>query len=237
MISVIVPTMWLGKEFAIMLPKLLDHDKIGEVIIVDNDPYIKDLAAPWFASYSSNPKIKLIELEENIYVNPAWNLGVEKSQFDKLCIMNDDIEFDMDVFNLIYDSVTEQNGLIGPNGENKKHFYLRSPDMKLSPCNKITDGYGTLMFIHKKNYIKIPDEFKLDYGDVLIYDYNAVQKRQNYIIDKFCVKTKMRTTSAAPSFMEMRNTEAKIQQEVFTKTLKSKVKKGKWLSKPISYNA
>ena len=55
---------------------------MGEIIIIDNAP--TDF-------FYDNEKVVTLKQEENIYVNPSWNLGVEESDYDKFIIFNDDI--------------------------------------------------------------------------------------------------------------------------------------------------
>ena len=235
MISVIIPTMWKADVFKVMIPLLLDHDKIGEVIIIDNDVSAR------FSDLPNHSKIKLLGQKENIYVNAAWNLGAETSLFDKLCIMNDDVVFDINVFDYLYDKITEKIGTIGPGNSSIKHFYLKSPNLHLEVLDKLsvtnsdfTRGYGTLLFLHKNNYLKIPDELVVDFGDAFLYDYNSLQKRQNYKIVDFCIKTKMCTTSSSSSHIfEIKKKELDSHIEIFKKYLTPKVKKGKLLSPPI----
>jgi len=231
MISVIIPTMWKGKQFEIMLPKLIKHEKVGEIIIVDNDTNAIHFKIP------NDPKITYLPQKENIFCHPAWNLGVQESKYDKICLMNDDILFDERVFDLVYDIIVEKNGIIGPNGNGVKEFYVSSPLMSIGLAVSETlnwNGYGTLMFLHKKNYLMIPDEFAIWWGDAWIYDYNAIQKRQNYTIDNFCICTEMRTTSKhfKKSIIQKEN---EIHENIFTEMYNKYTKKqGKVLSKPIA---
>lgn len=227
MISLTVPTMWRGKQFETMLPKLLDHPKIGEVIIVDNDIKARFFELP------KHKKLKVLVQKQNIFCHPAWNLGVAESKYDKNCLMNDDILFDVGVFDLVYEMITPKIGIIGVNGENIKSFYVNSPLMCVNPTLEFPHwrGYGTLMFFHKKSYLTIPDEFPIWWGDVWIYDYNAVQKRQNYVIDKFCVNTEMRTTSKGMDNLIKKEND--IHEQIFDKMYKEYTKPGVFLSKPI----
>jgi len=226
MISVIIPTLWKGEELPSLLEEVAAHDKIGEIIIVDNDrkfrPNIRIL---------SHKKIKFLRQKENIYVNPAWNLGVVEAKNQRLCFVSDDTQFDTRVFDAVYDKITKNNGVIGVNSKAIKHFYVKSPLVYPKPVYDLTDawdGFGTLMFVHKSNYLPIPEELKIYWGDTWLWDYNAVQGRQNYTLDKFCLKTKMRTSSSL--FTDIIQDEENVYLDLFKKMYDENKVSGKMLS-------
>jgi glycosyltransferase involved in cell wall biosynthesis len=226
MISVIIPTLWKGQELPKLLEDITAHDKIGEVIIIDNDrksrPNIRIL---------SQKKIKFLRQTENIYVNPAWNLGAAEAKNQRLCFVSDDTQFDVRVFDAVYDMITKNNGVIGVNSRAIKHFYVKSALVYAKPVYDLSDawdGFGTLMFVHKKNYLPIPEELKIYWGDTWLWDYNAVQGRQNYTLDKFCLKTKMRTSSSL--FKDIIQNEEEIYLNMFKKMYEENKVEGKELS-------
>ena len=75
MISVIMPTMWKSHRTIALLESLDKTHEVSEIIIVDNN-------------VSSRPnglkshKFIFLNQQTNIFVNPAWNLGVQKSKED-----------------------------------------------------------------------------------------------------------------------------------------------------------
>jgi glycosyltransferase involved in cell wall biosynthesis len=224
MISVIIPTMWKGKQLQEMLPKVLDQETVGEVIIIDNAPKERSFDLP------KSKKLVVIEQKENKFVNPAWNLGVKTAKNSKICIMSDDLVFDESIFNSLHDEITEKIGVIGLNPEGIKSFFVKSPLLQINPVETVEywDGFGTLMFFHKKNYLPIPENLLIYWGDVWIYDYNAIQCRQNYMIDKFCVQTEMRTTSSM--FKNITDIEESLHLDLFKKMYLDQVRQGKSLS-------
>lgn len=68
--SVIIPTMWKSKRTQGMLSALEASEHVKEIVLIDNDPSARK-------SVKLEHFKKLIHLpqEENIFVNPAWNLG------------------------------------------------------------------------------------------------------------------------------------------------------------------
>ena len=89
--AVIIPTMWRSPLTIPLLASLSESPHVQEIIIIDNSPVDK----PPFQL----PKIKILEQAENIYVNPAWNLGVQYTRYDLICLCNDDVAFNPSIFN------------------------------------------------------------------------------------------------------------------------------------------
>ena len=72
MLSIVIPTLQKNKEILYNLIDSLDTDKsVGEIIIIDNS--LKGI------EYISQ-KVKVITPEENLFVNPSWNLGVKEAR-------------------------------------------------------------------------------------------------------------------------------------------------------------
>jgi hypothetical protein len=49
--------------------------------------------------------------------------------------------------------------------------------------------------MHKNAYFKIPEEYKIYYGDTHLFDQNVLNGRQNYKVDACAVATKMKSTT------------------------------------------
>ena len=61
----------------------------------------------------TNPKVKLVDFGQNIFVNPAWNYGVQNSSNTIVCILNDDLIFDLKLFYKMAEFVTPEMGVVG----------------------------------------------------------------------------------------------------------------------------
>ncbi len=184
--SVIIPTMWKYEPFCRFLEQLVTVDLIDEIIIINNDSKNTPIN-----EILENSKIKLHNFSENIFVNPAWNYGVWVSKNDKLAIINDDIEFDIKLFERVYDYVIPQNGVTGIIYNQYTNF-----DINISPYTDDNDGFGTCMFIHKNNWKDIPKNLKVYYGDNFIFDNNFFNGRTNYIITNIKYFSKMAATTS-----------------------------------------
>jgi hypothetical protein len=180
MITVVVPTMWRFTPFLDFIGYILRLDVVTEIIIINND----NTRTPK-NPVLSHPKIKLIDFGENIFVNPAWNFGVQESQNDIVCILNDDLIFDIRLFYKMADFITPSVGVVGKSaGEvNLGQTPLSTGEIYVEPfINQNCFGFGELMFIHKNNWHSIPSELKIGFGEVFIFEKLLYSGFQNFLI-------------------------------------------------------
>jgi len=181
MFSCVIPTLWKSPRIVHLVDELTKSPSVGEVIIIDNDvTNAKQLI--------DSEKVKVIKMEKNIFVNPAWNLGVSLSQFDNIALINDDVNFNADVFKM-FDSINLQEfGIVGMHIEN---FKLQSDKEFQLHSHEFRDyGWGCIMLISKKNYVTIPDDLLIWAGD----DWLALH-RPIFSISGLKVETEMSTTT------------------------------------------
>lgn len=180
MISYIVPTMWFYEPFLDFVEQLVKVPEIKEVIIINND--VKRTPSHPVLDHS---KVILCNCSENIYVNPSWNLGVKLSSAEKICIANDDIIVDLKLFPIADDFVTPQVGLLGisPGRPEFGQQPLVNGSIDILPWNREhTFGFGSLFFLHKNNWIDIPNELLVYYGDNWIFDIQIRKRNPIFII-------------------------------------------------------
>jgi hypothetical protein len=199
MISVIMPTLWKGEYYKQMLPVLNDHPLIGEIIIIDNNVNETDQAVVQLS------KVRHIKQIDNIYVNPAWNLGVQLSQYERICLYSDDVLFDSKCLESVYQKCTSDNGIIAFSLEtiseksDDLEFITSSfalwEKMEIKPTNFMHYRFGICMFMNKTSYYTIPEDYKVYYGDTYLFDMNVMNAKQHYVISACAVATKMKTTS------------------------------------------
>jgi len=151
--SVIIPTMWYSDKILKSLPLLESSPDVGEIILIDNNKSRRP------AQISSTDKIILLEQEENIFVNPAWNLGVELANYENICISNDDLVWDVNCLPYINENL--HLGIIGQDGNN----YYGGGKYSLHKLDKRGWGWGCLLFVHKTKWKPIPSTLKVAYGD------------------------------------------------------------------------
>ena len=217
MITVIIPTMWKGKEISVMLPRLNDHPLVGEIILIDNDPIerndgIKNLS-----------KVNYVSFGYNIFVGAAWNYGWKHAAHEKLLIINDDVMFSIDVVDAIYDSINEETGaiLFHAEGVQKPTSTLELnqnktlKDISLHPNPKLRHRAATLIGIHKNNYSEIPGEFKIYFTDTWLFDMCVKRGLPNKEIRGAEVRTEMSKT--VKHFRSITQHEWKIYKEVYSR--------------------
>lgn len=154
--SVVIPTMWYSDKIHRNLPNLNDCDEVGEIILIDNNTslkphYIHDLE-----------KVKYLPQERNIFVNPAWNLGVKESIYKNICISNDDILFNTDIMSWIKQHIDK--GVFGMWTGNYYGERVDEP-YEIHPIEGRPWGWGCLIFIQKENWVNIDERMKIACGD------------------------------------------------------------------------
>lgn len=171
--SVIIPTMWRSNKTEKLLKDLNASKYVSEIILIDNDTKSKNI------DLNKLHKIKYYPQPENIYVNPAWNLGVELASNDLLCICNDDINFEVDKHFEFVTQHTDKMGLFGANirpfRKIEKDLLYKINDIRITKAALATQGYGMLMFTSKNKWVNIPDTLKIWFGD----DWMANEHKDN----------------------------------------------------------
>lgn len=175
MISVVIPTMWKFEPFTDMLKHMVELTCIDEIIIINNNsqetPQDK-------LNEINSPKIQMYDFGRNMFVNGSWNFGVAAAKNDKICIMNDDLIIDLKVF-MTGDEHCIPKRLLGFQYERDHTGALRNPEhintgtMNVVPLNEARDNayhWGSCFFIHKSDWIDIPQGLEFYYGDNWVGD-------------------------------------------------------------------
>lgn len=177
MISYIIPTMWKSD----LIYKTIDQVKASafgsELIIIEN-------ANTEFESDASN--IRVIKPGKNIFVNPAWNLGVELANNTYVCLVNDDIAFNLNLFEknfhqqLINSDLKKDLGIISFKSGGGFYDTINENTDTIELVHSLSSGtgFGQFMLFEKDLYEPIPDSMKIFYGDNYIYFlfHNVLQK-------------------------------------------------------------
>ena len=107
MLSIIIPTMQKDLDILNKLLSELDSDNsVGEILIIDNSG--KDLK-------TGLKKVKVFVQNKNLFVNPAWNLGIKLSSKDipYFGILNDDIIFPKNLFSSVENFLSNSDESVG----------------------------------------------------------------------------------------------------------------------------
>lgn len=160
--SMIIPTMWQSDLINNICSNYPSSEYIDEIIIIDNDKSL----SPNF----SHEKVRILKEEDNIYVNPAWNKGVNLSKNDFIIISNDDVYIeDIDFLFKEIDTLDFDIMCIDVKFSNKKSCVEIT---KLNSKSERLSGYGSFFIMKKEKYIHIPEDIKIWYGDDILFDYN-----------------------------------------------------------------
>lgn len=164
MFSVIIPTLWKVNFFD-QINFLLNLDVVKEIIVINND---RTATPEWFSSLN-NDKIIEVKVNKNIFVNPAWNMGVRLAKYDNIFLNSDDVTLDSyDFLNIVDTVLAHEDCLIGCS--NSCYNYKLANDLVITDENGDRPfGYGCMMFFRKNTFKPIPEEFKVWYGDEFLY--------------------------------------------------------------------
>ena len=100
--SVVIPTLWKSNRIFQLVDDLHTTDKVGEIYIIDNSGEYDSKVS----GFSSTDKIRVNQPESNLYVAASWNKGVENAQYEKIAILNDDINFSTSLFDTVDELMT-----------------------------------------------------------------------------------------------------------------------------------
>lgn len=158
--SIIIPTMWFSNKLKCLVDELLKSELVDEIIIVDNNTSSNDKIN------FINDRIKILPQKENIFVNPAWNLGVNISKNQNIIISNDDLCISK-INNILLEIIKTDFDFIGLDyqniNKNDEVIINRAP-------GGMTKGFGCFMYVKKDKYIQIPDNIKIWFGDAILHN-------------------------------------------------------------------
>ena len=149
MITFIMPTLWRAREIYNSIDNFKKiTNKNVELILIDNKNS---------NFVDTDPRITVIKCSKNIFVNPAWNLGVKLAKNEYICLLNDDIHFNFTTiinnFQKIW-SEYKNVGIIGYNANKRTEYNVDlnndSDVLTLTEINSVPIGFGCCMFMKKR---------------------------------------------------------------------------------------
>lgn len=154
--SVIIPTLWMSNKLEAMMP--IYYDLADEIIIIDNNPKKR---------FIHDKRIRYLTKNHNIFVNPAWNWGAREARNDRLIIANDDVIIPR-LAELIEVFDGSNYDIIGSDFRGC-HF---DKQITINPIFQMLWGWGCFMIMRKSAYYQIPEEFKIWFGDNILFMNN-----------------------------------------------------------------
>lgn len=189
MVSIIIPTLWKSDY---IYDTIRDFSHCGlegmELIIIDNANSNYNFQAD---------NMTIVKQQENIFVNPAWNLGVEMAKNDIICLLNDDISINLET---LYANISRfpEYGIIGFDANRNLTQTLNNDDdiweLEEATCRSL--GFGCMMIMPKPHYEPIPSDLKIYFGDDMLYWLNKDHfKRKIYNIKNLYATGELSKTS------------------------------------------
>ncbi len=185
--SVVIPTIWRSPRTVPLLEELDRSPLVGQIILVDNQAKDRPPVPPLST-------LTILQPPRNVYVNPAWNLGVRIASRPLLCISNDDVTFDVDE---LLGFVWANRARLGSFGVHPSSFdtplHERPPSLERGM--HIRQRWACVLFMKTRDYPPIPEDLRIWYGD----NWVAARARPAYSI-RTSVATEPSTSVTAPQF-------------------------------------
>lgn len=166
MFSIIIPTMFKSETIWRTLMDLSRINVVGEIILIDNSENQK--------AYKLD-KLNHVLNGTNIFVNPAWNKGVNLSQYENICLLNDDIYFDWSKLEDIEMMLDDNTGFMGMHPFNFEGELAENSIIGLHRTTPYYDPrssrghrpekWGSCIFFNRANWDPIPEVLKIWAGD------------------------------------------------------------------------
>jgi hypothetical protein len=152
--------MWYCDLIYPLLDNLTASKLVGEIILIDNNKSARP------SKVVNTKKIRIVEQEQNIFVNPAWNLGVELSNYPNICISNDDLVWDVNVLPYILENLH-----LGIIGQSTSNYYDVEEKLSIKEIVNRPWGWGCCFWLSKTNWVEIPSKLKVACGDDWLIKY------------------------------------------------------------------
>lgn len=219
MITVVIPTLFYVHEdiFRYSIDQYNKCLLVEKIIVIDNT--LEDHSS----FFSDFEKVKYIKPNNNMFVNPAWNLGAEMCKSTYLLLVNDDILCKADILidcyyildnnldiGLITCNTIDNNVADTPLSIDDYHRLDNSKQPIEFRQLKLIERQGWFMFMRHILWENIPYELKIFFGDDFIYrNIEYMQFVSSCIINRTVVHYQSSTVNHIPNM----NPQSKLQYE------------------------
>lgn len=204
--SVVIPTLQKSSHLEEVVSICADHPLVHEVLVINN------AQQPLALNFSS--KVRVLQQERNIYVNPAWNLGAREARGEYLAIVNDDLVFDPEALTHTAQILRRGwFGIVGPCSSTFTEETSAHPRHRLTRARATVDGFGTFMCMRRADYVPIPEEMRIWGGDDWLL-WNQRRPPASLVGVRF--RTEMGTSSGSPEIQAMRVSEWETAVRILT---------------------
>lgn len=165
--QLIIPTLWKPPGVVAVLHHYLEAEAVERLILIDNAPDQRPAGVP--SAMAS--KLLLLPQASNIFVNPAWNLGIEQVRDPKaiVLILNDDILLPQAVLNQLARHPWQPGdvlGLLPAASTAASAFRLeRLAYDRQRSIGQQQPGFGSALVMQRETYRTIPEDLQIWFGD------------------------------------------------------------------------
>lgn len=180
-IDVIIPTILnvAPEVFAWSLNELKSCETVNRIIVIDNTE-AQQFSTIFSHIISDCPSIEVYNgFEKGFLVNDAWNFGIQESKTTIVkaplwCLINDDVMVSKEILNIIgkYFNTQPKLALVTIetiNGVTIKKYEEDCRNIQKARLEECKTRQGWIMIGRKHQWIPIPEDLKLFYGDDWIY--------------------------------------------------------------------
>ena len=201
--SVIIPTLWRPATFIALLERLDACEDVQEILVIDN-------ARDQRPDLPELNKLRIIDMGENQFVNPSWNLGVELSKSTALCLCNDDVLFADDLLGFM--RCQSLRLIIGLDSWSYSQPIDNPPHPRVTLGAEIIHNWGSMLFFLRQRYRPVPHALKIWWGDAWL-----AQEMGPALKVRTAVSTKHSVTAGSPEFKDITARDTKLWEHQFRK--------------------
>lgn len=219
--TVIIPTLQRSSQLGAIVAQCARHPLVSEVLVINNAQ--SPLTFP-------EVNVRVLNQPSNIFVNPAWNLGVRESRTQWIALINDDVRFLDEA--LDHSAKILRHGLFAIVGPDKTCFQgeqKKSISHRIAQFNTTIFGFGTFMCMRKVDYIPIPGKMPIWGGDDWLF---SLQHRPNAVLVHTEFHTEGSTTVSAPEFAAIREEQQAVCAQILAPIVHSR-----WWHRPVEWLA
>lgn len=197
--------MWRSERTIPLIQSLVECEFVGEVIVINNHFDNQCIDIVLSKMQTSKGKLKFVTNGQNNYVNPSWNMGVRLAKYDNIALCNDDITFDPRHVFIAHSEL--RDCIFGIHPESYEMPPIKDGAIATGRIEVKTrpHGFGCLMVLSKRDYVPIPEDLRVSFGDDWLF-----KSIPNRIAMLFPIQTEMSTTSHDAEFIAIAEQDSKI---------------------------